>query len=75
LNSKFHFILSENSPQEFNRAINASDARAPKKIARYHFKDGTFRDEATIDQTAVHYSIEGYDIFSWLCWYFCCEFL
>lgn len=52
-------LTEEQLNEEFNRVLNASDPNIAKKLARFNYKEGVFKDEQYIDQTAVHLSIEG----------------
>lgn len=52
-------FTNEQLNEEFNRTLTANDPFVPKKIARFHFKDGVYRDEVGIDNTAVHFQMDG----------------
>ena len=45
--------------QEFNRILNAGDPNASKKLVRFHFKEGAYREELSSDQTATHLQVDG----------------
>jgi dynein intermediate chain 1 len=53
-------LTDEELAAEFSRSINAMDAKAPKKLSRFNFKDGQYKDDSMqIDYTTVHFALDG----------------
>eukprot|EP00112_Aurelia_sp_Birch-Aquarium-sp1_P015688 Seg350.19 transcript_id=Seg350.19/GoldUCD/mRNA.D3Y31 product="Dynein intermediate chain 2 ciliary" protein_id=Seg350.19/GoldUCD/D3Y31 len=45
--------------EEFTRILTANNPHAPSNIVRYSFKDYCYKQIATVDQLAVHFSLDG----------------
>jgi len=46
--------------EEFTRILNANNPLAPQNIARYNFKEKTFKCSPNVDHLVVHLDISGY---------------
>ena len=45
--------------EEFTRILTANNPHAPQNIVRYNFKEFSYKQIATVDQLAVHFSLDG----------------
>jgi dynein intermediate chain 1 len=49
--------------EEFTRILNANNPRAAQNIARYIFKEKTFKATPNVEHHVVHFEFEGYLIY------------
>ena len=53
-------LLSEEElKEEFTRILTANNPHAPDNIVRFSFKEGQFKQIPTVNQLAVHFTLEG----------------
>ncbi|XP_072215478.1 dynein axonemal intermediate chain 1 isoform X4 [Excalfactoria chinensis] len=45
--------------KEFTRVLTANNPHAPKNIVRYNFKERAYKPLSYVDQTAIHFSLNG----------------
>ncbi|NXC42248.1 DNAI1 protein, partial [Penelope pileata] len=45
--------------EEFTRVLTANNPHAPQNIVRYNFKERAYKPISHIDQTAIHFSLNG----------------
>jgi len=45
--------------EEFTRILTANNPHAPSNIVRYNFKESCYKQIASVDQLAVHFSLDG----------------
>ncbi|KAF7668592.1 hypothetical protein LDENG_00001870 [Lucifuga dentata] len=45
--------------EEFTRVLSADNPHAPENIVRFNFKELSYKPISTVDQTAVHFVLEG----------------
>jgi len=53
-------LTPEELDEEFTRILNANNPLAPQNIARYNFKEKTFKCSPNVDHLVVHLDISGY---------------
>jgi len=53
-------LTEEELDEEFTRILNANNPLAPQNIARYNFKEKTFKCSPNVDHLVVHLEISGY---------------
>ncbi|KAG4092486.1 WD40 repeat-like protein [Neocallimastix lanati (nom. inval.)] len=53
-------LTEEELDEEFTRILNANNPLAPQNIARYNFKEKTFKCSPNVDHLVVHLDISGY---------------
>jgi hypothetical protein len=46
--------------EEFTRILTANNPHAPNNIVRFSHKDKTFKPLSSVDQLAIHFSMDGY---------------
>eukprot|EP00118_Oscarella_pearsei_P010350 m.63130 g.63130 ORF g.63130 m.63130 type:complete len:701 (+) comp35145_c2_seq10:76-2178(+) len=53
-------LLSEQDlKEEFTRILTANNPHAPSNIVRYNFKDRQYKPTSSVDQLALHFSLDG----------------
>ncbi|XP_057303702.1 dynein intermediate chain 2, ciliary-like [Hydractinia symbiolongicarpus] len=52
-------LTEEELKEEFTRILTANNPHAPSNIVRFNFKEGQFKQIPTVDQLAIHFSLEG----------------
>ncbi|XP_019373608.1 PREDICTED: dynein intermediate chain 1, axonemal isoform X1 [Gavialis gangeticus] len=45
--------------EEFTRILTANNPHAPQNIVRYSFKERTYKQISSVDQMAIHFSLDG----------------
>lgn len=45
--------------EEFTRILTANNPHAPSNIVRFSYKDKTFKQLSSVDQLAIHFSMDG----------------
>ncbi|ORX84558.1 WD40 repeat-like protein [Anaeromyces robustus] len=53
-------LTEQELDEEFTRILNANNPLAPQNIARYNFKEKTFKCSPNVDHLVVHLDISGY---------------
>lgn len=52
-------LTEEELKEEFTRIIRGDNPNAPDNIVRFSFKEGEFKQQATVEQLAMHFSLDG----------------
>jgi len=52
-------LTEEELKEEFTRILTANNPHAPSNIVRFNFKEQSYKQIPTVDQLAVHFSIDG----------------
>ena len=45
--------------EEYTRILTANNPHAPQNIVRYSFKERSFKQTSSVDQLAIHFSLDG----------------
>lgn len=45
--------------EEFTRILTANNPHAPQNIVRFNFKERTFKQTSSVEQIAIHFSLDG----------------
>jgi len=52
-------LTEEELKEEFTRILTANNPHAPSNIVRYNFKEQQYKQITSVDQLAVHFSLDG----------------
>ncbi|XP_064618477.1 dynein intermediate chain 2, ciliary-like isoform X3 [Lineus longissimus] len=52
-------LSEQEMKEEFTRILTANNPHAPQNIVRYNFKDRSFKQISSVDQLAIHFSMDG----------------
>jgi dynein intermediate chain 1 len=53
-------LTEQELKEEFTRILTANNPHAPNNIVRYNFKERAYKATSSVDQLAIHFSIDGY---------------
>ena len=54
----YMYIYMQELKEEFTRVLTANNPHAPGNIIRFSHKENTFKTVASIDQLAIHFTLE-----------------
>ncbi|XP_035659289.1 dynein intermediate chain 2, ciliary-like [Branchiostoma floridae] len=52
-------LTEQEMKEEFTRILTANNPHAPQNIVRFSFKEKVFKQVASVDQLAIHFSLDG----------------